>query len=74
VSLEDITYSLRLANLRSLAVSTEDPDVAYLGSREGYVWRTADGDKTWDESRLITEPRPFYGDKGERWSIGGGSR
>jgi photosystem II stability/assembly factor-like uncharacterized protein len=62
VYLEDVTNMLRPRYFRSLTVSPHNPKVAYVGSYNGYVWKTEDGGKTWDESRLIVEPRPFFGD------------
>jgi len=59
---EDITNTLRLGWFRSVAVSPHDPEVAYVGSYAGYVFKTEDGGKTWDESRLVVEPRGFFGD------------
>ena len=70
VYLEDITYTLRLAYSRSITVSPHDSNVAYVGSWDGYVWKTVDGGRTWDESRLIVEARPFYGDGGQRLYFG----
>ena len=70
VYLDDITYTLRLNWFRSVAVDETNPDVAYVGSYDGYVFKTMDGGKTWDESRLIPERRPFYGDAGERVYFG----
>ncbi|MCA9669462.1 MAG: hypothetical protein KC503_27895 [Myxococcales bacterium] len=70
VSLVDHTYTLRLNFMRTITVSPHDPKVAYVGSYDGYVFKTIDGGKTWDESRLIVEPRPFYGDGGQRLYYG----
>lgn len=70
VYLEDITYTIRGAYPRALTVSKHNPQVAYVGSWEGYVWKTTDGGKTWDESRLIIEPRPFHGDSWQRLYFG----
>lgn len=65
VFLEDINFTVRRDWFRTIAVSPHDPNVAYVGSFDGYVWKTDDGGMTWDESRLITEPKSFYGDSGE---------
>ncbi|MCB9556281.1 MAG: hypothetical protein H6707_09285 [Deltaproteobacteria bacterium] len=62
VILRDVTNTLRAAWFHSMVISPHDPETAYVGSFEGYVFKTTDGGKTWDESRLIIEPRPFYGD------------
>jgi hypothetical protein len=70
VYLEDITYTLRLNSHRSLTLSQHDPNVAYMASFGGYVFKTTDGGRTWDESRLIVERRPFYGDGGQRLYFG----
>ncbi|MCC6750020.1 MAG: hypothetical protein IT371_20310 [Deltaproteobacteria bacterium] len=66
----DASNTIRSAYFRALTVSPHDPKVAYLASYDGYVWKTVDGGKTWDESRLILETRPFYGDFGERVYFG----
>jgi len=70
VYLDDITYTMRLNWFRSMTIDETNPDVAYVGSYDGYVFKTVDGGKTWDESRLIPERRPFYGDAGERVYFG----
>lgn len=70
VYLDDITYTIRGAYPMALTVSKHNPQVAYVGSWEGYVWKTTDGGKTWDESRLIIEPRPFHGDSWQRLYFG----
>lgn len=70
VYLDDITYTLRAAYIRAVTVSEHDPNVAFVGSYDGYVWRTVDGGRTWDESRLIVETFPFFGDAGERTYFG----
>jgi hypothetical protein len=70
VGLKDITYTLRAAYFRSATISPHDPNVAYVSSWDGYVWKTIDGGQTWEESRVITETRPFYGDAGERLYFG----
>ena len=70
ISLRDVTYTLRSAYFRSATVSPHDPNVAYVSSWDGYVWKTIDGGQTWEESRLIVETRPFYGDQGERLYFG----
>ncbi len=71
VTLEDVGYTLRSgAWLHSLAVSKHDPDVAYLGSYDGFVFKTEDGGQTWSESRLIVAPAFFFGDGDERLFFG----
>jgi hypothetical protein len=70
VYLDDITYTIRMAYMRTATISWHDPNVAYVGSWDGYVWKTVDGGQTWDESRLIVEPFPFYGDGGQRLYFG----
>lgn len=65
VYLEDIANTLRMQYFRSLTVSRHDPKVAYVASFNGYVFKTTDGGRTWDESRLIVDRRPFFGDYGE---------
>jgi photosystem II stability/assembly factor-like uncharacterized protein len=70
VYLDDITYTLRAAYLRGVTISPQNPEVAYVGSYDGYVWRTVDGGRTWDESRLIVETFPYFGDAGERTYFG----
>ncbi|MCA9669460.1 MAG: hypothetical protein KC503_27885 [Myxococcales bacterium] len=70
VVLHDVTNTLRLTFMRTITVSRKNPNVAYVGSYDGYVFKTTDGGKTWDESRLIVEPRPFYGDGGQRLYFG----
>jgi photosystem II stability/assembly factor-like uncharacterized protein len=62
---EDLTRFLRVAYLRSLTISPHDPKVAYIASFSGYVWKTEDGGKTWDESRLVVEPHGFFGDQSQ---------
>jgi hypothetical protein len=62
VFFDDITYTLRPAYFRTITVSPHDPKVAYAGSYNGFLWRTLDGGKTWEETRLIVEPPSFYGD------------
>ncbi len=68
--LEDVSYTIRAAGFRSGAVSPHDPRTAYVGAFDGYVFRTTDGGKTWDESRLIPEARPFFGDGWEQLYFG----
>jgi photosystem II stability/assembly factor-like uncharacterized protein len=70
VYLEDLSNTLRLAYNRTITVSRRDPNIAYVGSFDGYIWKTIDGGKTWDESRLIVEPRPFFADSGQRLYFG----
>jgi hypothetical protein len=70
VYLDDITYTLRPASFRSATVSPHDSNVAYVSSWDGYLWKTIDGGRTWDESRLILDARSFYGDAGERLYFG----
>lgn len=65
VYLKDLTYTLRMQYFRSITISKHNPNVAYVASYEGYVFKTTDRGKTWDESRLIVERRPFFGDYGE---------
>ncbi|PIE19097.1 MAG: hypothetical protein CSA65_03395 [Proteobacteria bacterium] len=79
VHLQDITYTLRMQYFRSLTISRHDPNVAYVASYDGYVFKTVDGGQTWDESRLIVQRRGFFGDHGQRLYFGvhrrpGGSR
>jgi hypothetical protein len=62
---EDITHTLRMTFFRGITISKTNPKVAYVPSFDGYVFKTEDGGKTWDESRLIVERRPFYGDKSQ---------
>ena len=62
---EEVSNTLRMGWLTTVAVHPHDPNVAYLASYHGHVWKTLDGGKTWDESRLIVEPRPFFGDKSQ---------
>ncbi len=70
VFIDDITYTIRLAYARTITVSRHDPNTAYIGSWDGFIWKTTDGGNTWDESRLIIEARPFYGDGGQRLYFG----
>ena len=70
VYVDDITYTIRVAYPKGITVSRHNPNVAYVGSFDGYVWKTDDGGLTWDESRLIVEPRPYYGDGGQRLYFG----
>ena len=62
VYFKDITYTIRAAILKTITVSQHDPNVAYVGSTEGYLWWTTDGGNSWYESRPILKIRPFYGD------------
>jgi hypothetical protein len=70
VYLKDITSTLRMQYFRSLTISRHNPKVAYVASFDGYVFKTVDGGQTWDESRLIVERRPFFGDYGQRLYFG----
>lgn len=70
VYFDDMTYTLRLTFFTRLAISPHDPNTAYVASWDGYVFKTTDGGKTWDESRLIVEPRGFYGDAWQRLYFG----
>jgi hypothetical protein len=45
----------------SLAVSPTDPNVMYMGSREGYVFATKDGGDNWMEQRVRVERGKFVG-------------
>jgi hypothetical protein len=65
VWLEDMTYTLRLSYSKTITVSKHNPKLAYVGSFDGYVWKTIDGGRTWDESRLVVEKYPFWGDSTE---------
>ena len=67
---EDLAYTLRDRSFRSVSISPHQPGVAYVTSYDGYVWRTVDGGKTWEESRLIVDARPFFGDSGQRMYFG----
>ncbi|MCK5796429.1 MAG: hypothetical protein KAI47_04565, partial [Deltaproteobacteria bacterium] len=62
--------TLRMQYFRSVTVSRHNSKVAYVASFDGYVFKTIDGGLTWDESRLIVERRPFFGDYGERLFFG----
>ncbi|MBK6847899.1 MAG: hypothetical protein IPG96_10295 [Proteobacteria bacterium] len=62
---EDLGHTLRVTELLAVTVDHSAPDVAYVSSQGGYVFKTTDGGKTWDESRLIVERRPTYGDAGQ---------
>jgi hypothetical protein len=66
----DITYTLRANFFRATTVSHHDPNVAYVASWDGYVWKTTDGGKTWDESRLIVEQRGYFGDGWQKLYFG----
>jgi hypothetical protein len=70
VVLEDISYTIRMNYMRTITISPHDPNVAYAGGYDGYVWKTIDGGRTWDESRLITEIFPYFGDANERIYFG----
>ena len=70
VYLDDITYTIRPGYMRSATVSPHDPNVAYVTSYDGYLWKTIDGGRTWDESRVILEARSFFGDAGEKLYFG----
>jgi hypothetical protein len=61
-ALDDITNTIRLTDFHTMTVSQHDPDVAFVATWDGYVLKTVDGGKTWDESRLIVERRGFLGD------------
>jgi len=65
VWLEDMTYTMRLSYTKGITVSKRDPNVAYVASFDGYVYKTVDGGRTWDESRLVVEKFPFWGDYGQ---------
>ncbi len=70
VYLEDMNFTMRRAYNRTVTISRHNPLVAYIGSYDGYVWKTTDGGRTWDESRLIVENFLFRGDGGQRMYFG----
>jgi hypothetical protein len=71
VFLDEVSYTIRsAAAFKSAAVSPHDPEVAFVGSFDGFVWRTRDGGRTWEEYRLIPETRPFFGDGWEQQYFG----
>ncbi len=70
VYIEDMNFTLRRAYNRTVTISRHDPKVAYIGSYDGYVWKTTDGGRTWDESRLVVEGFPFRGDAYQRMYFG----
>lgn len=60
VYIEDISHIFRSALLRTVSVSWENPEVAYLTSQFGYVFKTEDGGTTWDEYRIVIERKPYF--------------
>ena len=62
VYLQDITNTLRMNYFRGITVSRHNPNVVYVASWEGYVFKSVDGGLTWDESRLIVDRLRFFGD------------
>jgi photosystem II stability/assembly factor-like uncharacterized protein len=70
VAHEDISNTIRPAFFRSATISPHNPKVAYVSSWDGYVWKTVDAGQTWEESRIIVEQRPFFGDLGEKLYFG----
>jgi len=47
-----VAISLRGSGAQCLAIDPRDADVVYAGLREGGVWRTSDGGRTWVDCRL----------------------
>ncbi len=44
-----------------ISVHPKDPDVAYLGTVNGFLYRTSDGGKYWHETRLLVSQTKFFG-------------
>ena len=70
VKIEDITYTIRQTIFGNMTVSRLQKDLAYATTYDGYIFKTLDGGKTWDESRLLTERRGYYGDEWQRLYFG----
>ena len=70
VYIEDMNFTMRRAYNRTVTISMHNPKVAYIGSYDGYIWKTEDGGRTWDESRLIVENFLFRGDAHQRMYFG----
>jgi photosystem II stability/assembly factor-like uncharacterized protein len=71
IYLDDVTYTIRsTASFKCGTVSPHDPETAFVGTFEGYLYRTKDGGKSWDESRLIPEAKPYFGDGWEQLYYG----
>ncbi len=70
VYFDDIGFTARRSWNNTISVSPHDPETAYVGSFDGYIWKTTDGGRTWTERRLIQETKAFYGDSGERIYFG----
>lgn len=76
-ALKRISPKLTLTEVGSatyVAESPEDPDVLYVGTDDGALWRTRDGGVTWDDIRMggaSTRPTPNggvqVGDAGAGW-------
>jgi len=60
VYVEDVSHVMRSALLRTVSVSWDNPEVAYLTSQFGYVFKTEDGGATWDEYRIVIERKPYF--------------
>jgi len=60
VYIEDISHVMRSALLRTVSISWDNPEVAYLTSQFGYVFKTEDGGATWDEFRIVIERKPYF--------------
>jgi hypothetical protein len=69
---EDITFFLPAGHyfFSTLAVDPKRPDVAYMGTYEGLVYRTKDGGITWEKFVLVPEVKRMYQSMGERFYAG----
>jgi hypothetical protein len=58
---KDLTLTLRDDYYSAIAADPNQPDVAYVGSFEGRVYKTVDRGLTWRESTVIPEVKSLYG-------------
>lgn len=60
LSTENLTRGFRLnGHFTIMAQDPNDPQVAYIGTRDGYIYRTYDGGVSWSEILLDVEMTPI---------------
>lgn len=75
VYFEDLTYNFRDHAQISVAYpSSVNPNLWFVASDDGHIWRSDDDGKTWTETRVIVAPNSFYGDQGQRMFYGANRR
>ena len=58
---QSLKFGMRGVVLNEFIQSRSDPNVLYIGSRQGFVFSSSDGGNSWQEGRLVVRRRPFFG-------------